>query len=459
MDEAASKKRLHSIPRWFPFASLALLIVSILGWSYIDAGSLWPVPGRENDEIFYENLAFNMSQGRGYKFDFADETWRQPYQDVNADGRNDWFFKLQVEGPTTVRAPALPWVASVLYRMFGRSWTAVYVFNTVVLAVALNWLLALFARQHGMLVAGFALITLCVDFSVMQIGNQFMTEALGAALVALLFCSIAFASSMRLAGNWILVGLVFGLAMLTRSNMVAWLFEISTLVVALCLWRVIRRRPWKLIATSAIAFGLGATVVAAPWWHRNNEVTGQFCPFGTAGSIGMTGSYCDAALERYGNWDPENVVRCQAWSVANHDLSKMTLAEQEYLMGQVSSQEARDWISNNLDQLPRLGLGRMLNHLGIAIEHIPIWAKVFNGLLLLGAAIGIIVDRRGFGFWIGLILFLSIATTVLTWSDFGRYLIPVRPILHCACAIGTIRFWRGPFRYFGFGKLENSEFA
>lgn len=454
MDEAAAKQQPHTIPRWFPFASLLLLVVSILAWSYVDAGSLWPVPGRGNDEVFYENLAFNMSQGRGFEFDFTDEQWREPYESVNADGSNDWFFKLQVEGPTTVRAPAFPWVASVLYRMFGRSWTAVYVFNTVVLSLGMNWLLVFLARRYGMLVAGFALVTLCVDFSVLQMGNQFMTEAMGTALMALLFCCIGFASSMRLAGNWLLVGLVFGVTLLTRSNLVAWLFEISTLVVALCLWRAIRRQPWKLIAASTIAFGLGALVVAAPWWHRNNEVTGHFCPFGTAGSIGMTGGYCDGALEKSGNWDPENVVRCQAWTVANLDLSNRTLAEQEYLMGKESSREARAWMADNTDKLLRLGLGRMLNHLGIINDRIPMWAKMANGLLLLGVALGVFIDRRGLGFWVGLILFLSIATTMLTWSDYGRYLIPVRPLLHCGCAIGTIRFWRSVIGWFGSGNLE-----
>ena len=131
MDDSVVKHELHEIPRWFPFVSLLLLIASTMAWSYLDAGSLWPVPGRSNDEVFYENLAFNMSQGRGFVFDFADETWLEPYQDANPDGRNDWFFKMQVDGPTTVRAPAFPWVASLVYRIFGRSWSAVYVFNTI----------------------------------------------------------------------------------------------------------------------------------------------------------------------------------------------------------------------------------------------------------------------------------------------------------------------------------------
>ena len=161
----------------------------------------------------------------------------------------------------------------------------------------------------------------------------------------------------------------------------------------------------------------------------------------------MTGGYCDGAYNRFGNWFPENVVKCQAKAVAKHDFSNASLAEQEYLMGKESSSEARAWIGENLDKLPRLGLGRMLNHLGIINENVPLWARAVNGLLLLGVVLGIVLDRRRMGFGIGLILFLSIATTVLTWSDYGRYLIPVRPILHCGCAIGTVRFWQMVFSW------------
>ena len=166
----------------------------------------------------------------------------------------------------------------------------------------------------------------------------------------------------------------------------------------------------------------------------------------------MTGGYSDAAVENRGNWDVEQVRMMQRQTVAKHDISEMTLAQQEYLMGQESSRMAYAWIGENLNQLPKLFAGRVLNHLGILHPDLPLPVKVLNVLILFGALIGVLLDRRQLGYWIAFFLFLSVATTMLTWSNHGRYLLPVRPILHCGCAIGTVRLWQSIFRQFGLGK-------
>lgn len=451
-ETADARRSLHDVPRWFLPVAFLLLLASAVGWSYLDAGSFSAVSDRQKDDVFYENIAFNLAAGRGFELNFSDPEWQQPYRDNNSDGHNDWVLETIVSGPTTARAPAFSWIASQLYRMFGRSWSKVYLFNVLFMAFGLTLLLNCLVRRHGLLVAGFALLTLCLDFAVMRTGFQFMTEAMGTGLLAILFVSVIFASSMRLAGVWLLVGFVFGVTLLTRPNLNAWLLEIFTLLAIVCAGRWWRGQDYGFLLRCGLAFGLAVAVVAGPWWHRNVDVTGHFTPVGSAGSIGMTGGYCDAAVANRGNWDVEQVRMMQRETVAIHDISNMTLAQQEYLMGQVSSQMARTWVAQNFQKLPMLFVGRALNHLGVLHPDLPLPVKILNVLFLFGALLGVFLDRRQLGFWIGFVLFLSLTTTVLTWSNHGRYLLPVRPILHCGCAIGTVRLWQWIFRQFGLGK-------
>lgn len=64
-----------------------------------------------------------------------------------------------------------------------------------------------------------------------------------------------------------------------------------------------------------------------------------------------------------------------------------------------------------------------------------------NGMLFFGAIIGCATWRWPFGFWIAAIVSVSLLTTMLTWPHYGRYSIPIRPLIHVACAVGTVNFW------------------
>ena len=110
-------------------------------------------------------------------------------------------------------------------------------------------------------------------------------------------------------------------------------------------------------------------------------------------------------------------------------------------MGQFSREQGNQWARENWQQLPSLMIDKALSHLALINRPVKI-VPWLNALLLAGAVIGCLASWSRFGFWVALILFLSTATTMLTWSHEGRYLIPVRPLIHCAAAIGTVYFWR-----------------
>jgi hypothetical protein len=117
----------------------------------------------------------------------------------------------------------------------------------------------------------------------------------------------------------------------------------------------------------------------------------------------------------------------------------LPLAQQEYQMGLESTAAAEEWARANWRKLPQLVGMKMLSHLGFYRQ--PLLLQIVNALILFGAALGCWSTRRSLGFWIGLVVVLSLVTTGCTWSHYGRYSIPFRPLLHLACGIGTVYFW------------------
>jgi hypothetical protein len=63
-------------------------------------------------------------------------------------------------------------------------------------------------------------------------------------------------------------------------------------------------------------------------------------------------------------------------------------------------------------------------------------------VLIFGVVIGCIASRQSFGWWVAVVIGMSVVTTMLTWSHYGRYSIPIRPLIQVGSAIGTFAFWR-----------------
>ncbi len=416
-------------------------------WSYATSGSLAPMPGAEKDDVFYESIAYNLAHGNGFSLNFDDPQWQEPYRENNTDGRNDWIFDAKVAGPTTTRGPGFPFAASLIYRALGRQWAWVYLLNACCLGIGLSWLIVFTVRRFGFLIGCFALVTLCCDFAVLRTATQFMSDSIGTGCIAILFCLVVAASGRINTWQWFVVGIVFGATLLVRTVLTAWLMQIIVVSLLICVVQMTRGKSWMVLAWSAVAFLIPVVIMNAPWWNRNIAVTGHFAPFGTAGSIGTAGGFSDGAYANFGNWDLPKVVEVQRETIEKHDLSGLSLPQQEFLMGQESKGVAWKWISEkrNWIKMPVLFVGKALNHLGLVGHAFPL--VVINGLLLFGAVLGCLFDRRRFGFWIAAFVFMSLATTVLTWSHYGRYSIPIRPLLHVGCAIGTIQLWAAIIRW------------
>jgi hypothetical protein len=211
-------------------------------------------------------------------------------------------------------------------------------------------------------------------------------------------------------------------------------------LTAVILYGVCRRQPAGWLIRPAAGFCVGVVLVAGPWWVRNCLVTKAFAPFGTSGSFGIAGGFTDAAYANGGNWDPEIVLASQRQTLSKPGMLEKSLPEQEYLMGKNSNQLAKTWIAENREKLPLLMLKKAYSHLGFYRQPWPL--VCLNGLMLFGAVLGCYASRNSLGFWVAVFVGLSVVTTMLTWSHYGRYSIPIRPLIHVASAVGTIAFWK-----------------
>lgn len=435
------------IAPWFRLLVFAVLLVAIAFWIDFSDESFRGSPGRQGDDVYFENIAYHLAKGEGIRFDFTDETWRKAYREANPDGVNDWVFHLKVRGATTSRSPGLPLVAAGIYRLVGRDFLAVRIVLSLSMAAAMTLLVVCVSMRFGWLVGAMATVTLSLDYFLLRTTGQFMTEGPGAILVSLIFCAILHLtdsqrelSRLGRAIGWTGVGLLYGFGILVRANLNAWLLLAIVGLAGLILIQAIRRRPIAWLVVPAAYFGLGVVIVSGPWWVRNCVVSKAFCPFGTSGSFGLAGGYSDIAFSQWGNWDPQAVDVAQATVLARPGIFSKSLAEQEFEMGIESTRMARQWVSDHSAKVPWLMLYKACSHLGFYRQ--PAILMWINGLLYFGALLGCAYAWRWFGFWAALIVVLSLVSTMLTWEHFGRYSIPIRPLVHAACAVGTVSFWR-----------------
>jgi hypothetical protein len=247
------------------------------------------------------------------------------------------------------------------------------------------------------------------------------------------------------------MGLLFAAGTLVRANLNAWFLIIAGALSITVFIRALSGFRWRDLAVFGTLFCAGVVVICAPWWIRNCLLTGHFSPFGTSGSFGLVGGFCDEAYRDFGNWNLEATLAAQRQAMQVPGFSQMTLAQQEFQMGEESSRQAWNWIAGNRADLPALAGMKVISHLGFYRQPVPI--QLLNGLLFLGAFIGCWATWRSTGFWIVAILMLSVVTTSLTWSHYGRYSLPIRPLIHVASAMGTVYFWSAILRNYGFAAV------
>jgi len=384
-----------------------ITLLEIGGWP-----SWTPEPGDGPD---YDMIAYQLWQGKGFSYNWDDPVYEAPYQ---SDTEN-YAYLLERSGsyPTTYRPPLFPVILSVLYRLFGRDFAVVRLFNILLMAAACAIYYAGQLERRGKWAA--LIFALLFIFNQRLIINaaSFLTESLAVFQVSLLIWALFRYLNTRHIVYVVILGLIGGLMALNRSIFLAWLLPICLLIVFI--------EPKRSGFLKAGLLSILLLMVTSPWLVRNIDLIGM--PWGTHGGINLPAAYSDVALQRHGSWfKPREYSFFADVQTAGGGLA------QEKAEAESGQSQGMRWIVDYWTKIPLLALYKVVD----------LWrpGNRIDVLILLLAVIGwycCIGQPEGFIFIF--ILLINTLGVAATWSVGQRFLVPVWPVLYLFASLGTER--------------------
>lgn len=271
-------------------AALAAAAVAIrLGYlASLGGGLQLPVEALSGDPRDYHTIAANLAAGRGY-------TWPWPGSGPHAG---------QLV-PTGIRAPLLPLVLAVLYRLAGPVPTYGRLLLIAADAVSVVVLVLLGRRLAGPKVGWVAGAMAALYPPLVTASASLMTEPLFTMLLLLLLLVAVGAAERPSTLRWVLLGLLVGSVALARPNG-------AGPAAAVALWVVWRRRGDPGLRRQVAASALVALLVVAPWTAWISAQMGRFVPITTTLGPVLAGEYSsrmtDLTRPDWGGWDAELVL-------------------------------------------------------------------------------------------------------------------------------------------------------
>lgn len=376
-----------------------------------------------SDSIAYDQLGWNLARGVGFQLNGAGA----PYP--------------------TAKAPLLPYLVSLLYRVTGH----VY-FAGVLLQCVIGAFVPVLVRALGRTMFGFSVGRIAGWLAVVHpllvfFSGYLLTESLFCVTVlAALLASVEWLKSPR-PGRALGSGLLWGLACLTRPTAMP-----LPLVVALWVWA-----PLGLIVSSperlrqVAALGLGVVLTIAPWTIRNAIVLRAFVPITTGGGRTLL----DANNARV--WDDPS-LRGNAISTADEEpWATRFRNKSEVEVDRIASREAiafglsrwRQWPAVAWAKLTRLWRfsaltgstgrwyqpGSLPDRLLGTVDPLAAWSWVVMPFALWGIARTARWTRRHFQLLPLWVILTFSAGSVVFWGAL-RLRVPAEPLLMLYAAVG-----------------------
>lgn len=384
-------------------------------------------PSSTGDEPAYDSLGWELAHGRGFQFSHADPVWRAPYEE--AAKVDPGLYSLEGShvrrGPTTFRSPLFPLVVAGTDWLFGRQFWAIRLLNIACMALMSAVTVGLLHHLRGALPALAGEVLLLWDVRTRLYARTILSEPLTCALVALLILSLYQLAQTRRKRDAFVVGVLWGLGILARSNLALWL---AGLLLAGGLWWLRARPARGQILGFAALMLLGAVLVCTPWGLRNCLLLSRWMPLGTHGSTQLSAAYSDSAWEHRGVWtagDPP----------ANPEPSDLTQLEWELQTADEQTAKARAWVQANPGRVPVLALLKILS------EHLPgSLTEWFLLILTLGGLARL--RNHPLGFIFATLLLANAIAVGLTWSVEGRFLVPLLPVFHVTSVVCVVDLLR-----------------
>ena len=401
------------------FAAIFLTSFGVYVMRASSSGALREPP-ETGDGHDYDAIAFNVWQGRGFGYEWSDEDWRKPYQNIP---RYRLLLNRQSEFyPTTYRPPAMPLLLSAVYAIAGRNFTAWRVINCAVTAGAVTTAGIIAAQFAGIPAAIVSTAILLQSRELTRYSAMFMTEPLAALMLALL----AWTWVRNATSGWTLMraigsGVAMGGLLAART-----IFILTTPVLLILPGRDLSfgsRFAWK---TKLICLA-AAIVVISPWWVRNIVVLDAFMPLGTQGGVNLPMGFGPRALRSQGIWasnpgDGYPEIAAQ----------KLDIVTSEVMLAKYRQKLAINWMIDN----PRQVLYLMWLHVS---QELKPGRDLFSRLLLPAAAVSALVLWRFPGVWVLTMMVCSnILSIAMTYSAGGRFMVPLQPILAALVAAALV---------------------
>ena len=401
------------------FAAIFLTSFGIYVMRASSSGALREPP-ETGDGHDYDAIAFNVWQGRGFGYQWSDENWRKPYENIP---RYRLLLSRQSEYyPTTYRPPAMPYLLTAVYAVAGRNFTAWRVINCAVTASAVTTAAIISAQFAGVPAAVITAAILLQSRELTRYSAMFMTEPLAALMLALL----AWTWVRNATNGWTLMrAIVSGIAMggLLAARTI---FILTTPVLLILPGRDLSfgsRFAWK---TKLICLA-AAIVVISPWWIRNILVLDAFMPLGTQGGINLPMGFGPRALRSQGIWasNPGD-----GWpEIAAQKLDVVT---SEVMLAKYRQTLTINWMIDN----PRQVLYLMWLHVS---QELKPGRDLYSRWLLPSAAMSALVLWRFPGVWVLVMIVCgNILSIAMTYSAGGRFMVPLQPLLAALVAAALV---------------------
>jgi 4-amino-4-deoxy-L-arabinose transferase-like glycosyltransferase len=362
-----------------------------------------------------------LAHGRGFAINLTNPEFRRIY-DTAAQASPLYRLAESNRGAVAYRPPLFPLVLAGLDRLLGRQLWSARVFNSACMAATVCLLTVMLLRIGGWgpALCGIFLFVV-IDTRSRLYSRAILTEALSTfwiALLACLLCELLRRPKFRVT---VPAAIVFGLAILTRSQFVLWLPGLLVLVGVL-VFRGQQSHSRLNTFGNVAAFLLCAVLVLLPWMVRNRRLAGPAFPLGTQGAQELSAGYSDFTWNARGEW--VNLAQRNFFSTIPAHLTSL---QREIVQARLSKEQALHWMREH--PVKTFALIPMK----IYWEFKPRTAS--EAVVLVLSALGAIISWRRPQTRIGLALVGINALAIgLTWSVAGRFLVPLLFVFH---------FWTG----------------
>ncbi|MCA9073735.1 MAG: glycosyltransferase family 39 protein [Planctomycetaceae bacterium] len=401
-------------------------------------------PGATGDEPIYDSIGWELAHGRGFRLDFQNAEFRQPYDQA---AKSSELYQLTTEslaGTVADRPPVLPFVMSILDRTFGRQFWGIRFVNAFCMAAVCGLLVAFVCQLTDARIALISgLLYVVVDTRTRFYGRTLLTEPLTTLAVAIL-CWLLFRMAQRPSlKQAVCIGGMLGVALLTRSQIILW----TPVLLLIVFWLAFRQPPVEPGASNerlanegtrrlrrAVLFTATAVgtmlMVAGPWMMRNCRVLGEFMPLGSQGWVQLSAAFGDAIWANHGVWvnlDSDGFFQ-------GVTQPGMTRLESEVVLAHESRRRAMEWIAANPGKAVALAPMKVFQE--FRPRTIPQWTILT--LSIMGTILSLRDDRTRI--LLGVIASCCVAIA-LTWSVEGRFIVPLLFAQHALIGLGMNRLF------------------